>query len=274
MTRFLSPVLGVVASLALLLLSACVAGVPTAPAAAPSGESRDRVTASDETDAAKRARVRLELAAAYFGRGQLDTALDQVKLAIAADPNMGGAHNLRGLIYASLGDDPLAEESFRRALQLDPRDADTMHNFGWFLCQKRRYPEANQQFNQAVAQPQYRAGSRTLLAQGVCHAYAGNLIEAEKSLSRSYGMDPGNPSTAVNLSEVLFRMGDLERARRLIRGVNNQTDLANAETLWLAAKIEMRMGNQVGVDDIGKQLRARYPEARETELFREGRFDE
>jgi type IV pilus assembly protein PilF len=265
------------ASLALVLfasvLVAACAGLP-APVAAPTGDTKDRVTASDETDASKRARVRMELAAAYLGRGQMTTALDQVKLAIIADPNMGEAYNLRGLIYASLGDDRLAEESFRRALQLNPRDADTMQNFGWYLCQQRRYPEANQQFNQALAVSQYREGARTLLTQGVCHAFAGNLQDAERSLVRSYEMDPGNPSTAVNLSEVLYRMGEFERARAFIRRVNGLNDVATAQTLWLAARIEKRMGNDAALEDLGKQLRSRFPDSRETGLFEKGRFNE
>ena len=81
----------------------------------------------------------MELASAYFGQNQMTTALDQVKLAIAADPNYGEAFNLRGLIYANLGDHVLAEESFKRALQINPRDADTMHNYGYYLCQQKRY---------------------------------------------------------------------------------------------------------------------------------------
>ncbi len=162
---------------AALALAACVMP-PPAPAPTPAGESRDRVTASDESESSKRARVRLELAAAYFGRGQMETALDQVKLALVAEPNFGQAHNLRGLIYASLGDERLAEESFRRALQINARDTDTMQNFGWYLCQQKRYAEANQQFDQLMAVPQYRDVARTLLTQGVCHAYAGNLAEA------------------------------------------------------------------------------------------------
>ena len=65
------------------------------------------------------------------------TALDEIKQALHAKPDMAEAYNLRGLIYASLGDTQLAEDSFQRALQLNPRDADTMHNYGWFLCQQR-----------------------------------------------------------------------------------------------------------------------------------------
>ena len=258
-----------------VLLAACVVP-PPAPAAAPaqSGESRDRITASDESESSKRARVRLELAAAYFGRGQLETALDQVKLALIAEPNLGEAHNLRGLIYASLGDGPLAEGSFRRALQINARDTDTMQNFGWYLCQQKRYSEANEQFNLALAVPQYRDIARTLLTQGVCNAFAGNLPAAERSLVRSYEMDPGNPATAVNLSEVLYRMGELERARVFIRRVNSLNDVASAQTLWLAARIEKRMGNQTELEEIGKRLRSRFPQARETVMFDNGQFNE
>jgi type IV pilus assembly protein PilF len=256
-----------------LALGACVMP-PPAPVAPPAGESRDRITASDESESSKRARVRLELAAAYFGRGQMETALDQVKLALVAEPNLGQAHNLRGLIYASLGDERLAEESFRRALQINARDTDTMQNFGWYLCQQKRYAEANQQFDQLLAIPQYRDGARTLLTQGVCHAFAGNLPEAERTLLRSYEMDPGNPAAAVNLSEVLYRKGDLERARGFIRRINLQADVASAQTLWLAARIENRLGNQDALDDVGRQLRNRFPASREAALFDKGQFNE
>lgn len=247
---------------------------PAIGGTATGGDSKDRITASDEPDSTKRARVRMELASAYFGRGQMTTALDEVKLAIAADPNLAAAFNLRGLIYASLGDDRLAEESFRHALQLDTRDADVMQNYGWYLCQKKRFPEADTLFRQALAVPQYRDLPRTLLAQGVCQARAGEWTQAEATLVRSYEIDPANPVTAVNLSEVLFHRGEYERARFYIRRVNNNSNITNAQTLWLAARIERRLGNQQGVQELGSQLRSRFPQSREAAAFDQGKFDE
>ena len=237
-------------------------------------EARDRITASDEPEAARRSRVRMDLAAAYFGRGQLTTALDEVKLAINADPTNAAAFNLRGLVYASLGDDALAEDSFRRALQLAPRDADVMQNFGWYLCQKRRYAESDEMFRQALDVPQYRESPRTLLTRGICQARAGQWQQAEESLMRSYELDPANPATSVNLTEVLYRRGEYERARFHIRRLNGNPDLANAETLWLAARIEKRLGNVQGVQDFGAQLRNRFPQSREASAFERGQFDE
>jgi len=257
----------------LVLLGGCAAG--GGPAAAPiGGDSKDRITASDESDASKRATVRMELAAAYFGRGQMTTALDQVKLAIQADPTLSEAYNLRGLIYANLGDDKLAEESFRRALQLNPRDADVMQNFGYYLCQKKRYPEANTLFEQALAVPQYRDRGRTLLAQGVCYAFAGQLPESEATLLRAYEADPANPSTAVNLAEVLFRRADYERARFYIRRVTSNPSLVSPQTLWLNARIENKLGNRRGAQELGDQLVGRYPSSREASSYQRGNFDE
>jgi type IV pilus assembly protein PilF len=260
---------------AVALLAGCAGtGASKAPEASPTGDSKDRITQSDESDASKRARVRMELAAAYFGRGQLATALDEVKLAIQADPTVGAAYNLRGLIYASLGDDRLAEESFRRALQMNPRDADVMQNFGWYLCQQKRYAEANALFLQALAIPQYADSPRTLLTQGACQARAGQWAEAERTLHRSFELDSANPATAYNLTEVLFHQGQYERARFYIRRVNASPDVVNAQTLWLAARIEHRLGNRQGAQEFGNQLRNRFPTSREASAFDGGRFDE
>jgi type IV pilus assembly protein PilF len=236
--------------------------------------SGDRPTASDETDALKRARIRLDLAGAYFAEGQINTALDEVKLALAASPDLPQALNLRGLIYAQMGEERLAEDSFKRALEVAPGDGDVMHNYGWYLCQRRRFDEAEAQFERALGVPQYRTPSRTLLVQGVCEARNGELDRAEVTLKRAYELDAGNPATAMNLADVLYRRGEFERARFYVRRVNGNAELRNAESLWLAARIENRLANPQGVRDLGNQLRSAYPASREAAAFERGAFDE
>jgi type IV pilus assembly protein PilF len=262
------------ACLLAVLLAAIVGCASRGPVGSPLGDSKDIVTASDESAGSKRARVRMELAAGYYGRGQMTTALDQVKMAIIADPTFAEAYNMRGLIYANLGEDKLAEESFRRALQLEPRDADSMQNFGYFLCQRKRYGEANTLFDEALATPRYANSARTFLTKGVCQAFAGQLPESESSLVRAYEIDPANPSISVNLSEVLYKRGDYERARFFIRRVNAVPNFQGAQTLWLAARIEHRLGNRTGAQELGNQIRSRFPDSREAGMFERGQFDE
>jgi type IV pilus assembly protein PilF len=251
------------------MVSDCVSTART-----PAAETGDHITASDESDASKRSRVRLELAGAYFGRGQMEFALDQVKLAIQVDPTQSEAYNLRGLIYANLGDDRLAEESFRRALQLNPLDADAMQNFGWYLCQRKRFDEAQLQFEQALAVPRYRDSARTYLTQGICHSQAGQLELAERSLLRSSELDPRNMSTAFTLADLLYRRKEYERARFYVRRVNASKDVATAQSLWLAVRIENQLGQSRARQDLGQQLVRRFPESREASAFGRGSFDE
>ena len=243
--------------------------------AAPSaGEEPQIRTASELTDADRRARVRLELATAYFARGQAETALDEVKLALQARPDWHEAFDMRGLIHASLGQPRLAEESFQRALQLAPRSGETMHNYGWVLCQQQRYAEADAQFLRALEQPQYAQRLRTLGARGLCLARAGRLVDAERVLSAAYELDPANPSTAFNLAEVLYRRGEHERARFYISRVNAVPAQANAQSLWLAVRIEHRLGDLAGEQLYGRQLRDRFPQSSQALQYERGRFDD
>jgi type IV pilus assembly protein PilF len=231
------------------------------------------ITASDEPEHRKRARVRVELASGYFSEGKTAIALDEIKQALAVDPNYGDAYNLRGMIYARLSDPRQAEDSFRRALQLNARDADAMHNYGWLLCQQRRYDESIALFTQANAVPLYNGQSKTYMTRGLCELASGKRPEAERSFARSYELDASNPISGYNLSNLLFQRGDAQRAQFYIRRLNN-SELANSETLWLGIKVERRLGNNEVAEQLATQLRRRFPQSAELKSLERGAFDE
>ena len=162
-------------AMVLLGLSGCMSG----PAGGLSNGSRDIMTASDEPEARKRARIRLELALGYFEQGQTTVALDELKQSLVADPAYAPAHNLRGLIYMRLNDFRIADDSFSRALALNPGDANVLHNLAWLQCQQRRWSESFRNFDQALADPQYGERAKTYRALGLCQARAGLAADAE-----------------------------------------------------------------------------------------------
>lgn len=231
------------------------------------------VTASDEPEARRRARLRLELAVAYFEEGKTTVALDELKQSIAADPAYSEAYNLRGLIYMRLNDYRFAEESFMKALSLRANDANVMHNLAWLLCQQARYAQAQQLFSQALADPNYAQQGKTWRSQGLCQMRAGQSEQAKHSLLKSYEFDPGNPVTAYNLASLLFQGGDFVRAQFYVRRLNN-TELANAESLWLGVKVERRMENREAMLQLAAQLLKRFPQSREAGSYQRGAFDD
>lgn len=235
--------------------------------------SADMATPSDDSDQRRRARIRLELASGYYEEGKTEVALDELKQVLAIDPNFADAYNLRGLIYMRLGDNRQAEDSFRRALAINPRDADAAHNYGWLQCTQARYPESERAFQQALANPIYAGRSRTLMALGVCQARAGLLADAERSLSRSYELDAANPITGYNLARILYQKGEYQRAQFYIRRLNN-SELANAESLWLGIKVEQRMNDAQAMSQLSDVLRRRFPQSRERLSLDRRAFDE
>lgn len=257
-------------ALAWVVLSA-VAGCASSPGA--EAPSQDRVTESDEPEGRKRARIRMELAVGYFEQGQTSVALDEVKQVIALDPSFPDAYNLRGLIYMRLNDLRQADESFRRAVALNPSDANVQHNYGWLLCQQGRYDDSQRAFDVAMANPLYAGRAKTLMAQGLCQAKAGRVAEAERSLARSYELDAGNPVTGYNLALLLYRRGDYTRTQFYIRRLNN-SELANAETLWLGIRVERHLNDDVAMRQLGEQLRKRYPQSREATAYERKAFND
>ena len=261
---------GLMAVPVLLNLAACAGGAGAQGQATPRA---DIVTASDEPDGRRRARIRLELAVGYFEEGQTTVALDELKQALTADPNFGEAYNLRGLVYMRLNDVRLAEDSFKRATALTPGDSNVHHNYGWLLCQQGRYEESTRLFAQALGNPQYGDRPKTLMTQGLCQIKEGRTAEAELSLTRSYELDASNPITGYNLSSLLFQRGESVRAQFYIRRINN-SESANAESLWLGIKVERRLNNRDAVDQLSGQLRKRFPRSQELAHYDRGAFDE
>ncbi|GAB4403224.1 MAG: type IV pilus biogenesis/stability protein PilW [Rhodoferax sp.] len=259
---------GFVASVGLVLgLSGC--GAPMGVA----GTGVDRVTESDQTPQRKRAQIRLELAVGYFEQGKTTIALDEVKQALQADPQYPDAFNLRGLIYMRLQDWELAQDSFRAALALKPGDGNVLHNLAWLRCQRGDYAGADADFSRALADPAYGARAKTWLTQGLCQLRAGNDQKAEASLRRSYELDAGNPITGYQLARLAAQRGDNVRAQFYLRRINN-SEYANAESLWLGIKVERGLGQTEAVQQLAAQLIKRFADSREAQAYRRGAFDE
>lgn len=252
---------------------AFIAGCSSAPATSEATTTNDVMTVSDESDVRRRAKIRLELATGYFSNGQTTVALDELKQAIATDPTYFDAYNLRGLVYQRLNNPQLAEESFRKALSLNPGASGVQHNYGLMLCQLGRVNEGIQLFKAAISNPNYAERAKTHMAQAGCELGAGRKDAAEASYLRSYELDAGNPITAYNLSKLLFERGEYVRAQFYIRRLNNSA-LANSESLWLGIKVEQKLGNSDVMGQLGSQLRKRFPQSRELGWLERGTFNE
>ena len=253
-----------IAVLAILVLAAaCATKEP---------ESQGGTIVGEVGDARNRARVHTDLAGAYYERGNMGVALDELRLATTADPSYAQAYELLGLVYMELKDARQAESNFERALRLSPNDANINHNYGWFLCQNKREKDSIRYFLQALRNPLYASPARTYSTAGLCSVRAGNTKDAEEFLQRALKADPEDPSALIQLAQMRYRQGNVDEARRFISRYNKLVS-PSPESLWLALRIERKLGERVAEQSYANQLRRRFPASREYQSLQRGEYD-
>ena len=253
--------------MSLLILAACSGNKPKETSNADPGAIIGEVG-----DPRARARSHTDLAAAYYQRGSLGVALEELRIATAADPGYAPAHNLLGLVHMDLREEGLAAESFQRALSLAPNDGDINHNYGLFLCQTKREPDSIKYFMQAIKNPLYSTPARSYSAAGVCTMRTGKPKEAEQYFERALRLQPDDPQALLNLGQIRYRQGRMDEARRLVAQYN-KLDAGDAESLWLALRIERKSGQRVAEQSFANQLRRRFPGSPEYQALQRGNFD-
>jgi type IV pilus assembly protein PilF len=219
-----------------------------------------------------RARLHTELASLYYSAGNFGVALEELRTAAAADSSYAPIHGMFGLVYMQLKETNRAEESFERALRLAPNDADINHNYGWFLCQTGREPASVKYFLQALRNPLYSTPWRSYSAAGVCTLKMNQLKDAEAFFERALKFEPDEPASLVSLSQIRYRQGNIGEARKLVARYNKLVT-PTSESLWLALRIERRMGERMQEQAFANQLRRRYPDSREFQALQRGQFD-
>jgi type IV pilus assembly protein PilF len=231
-------------------------------------EPPPRVTPPPQQPASpsERARMHTNLAGGYYERAQMDIAIEELNLAVAADPSYAPAYNVYGLVYAVLGEDRKAEQSFQRALELAPNDSDVHHNWGWYLCQHKREREALAQFEIAVSNSLYRTPEIALVNAGRCAQTLGEIRTAESYFRRALQAQPGNALASYGVALISYKEARYEEARRWMRAVM-QTTTPPPEAIYLGLCIERKLGDRQAELSYISQLRNRYPDSYETKAI-------
>lgn len=228
-----------------------------------------------QTDAGTRARMHMELSALYFQGGVPAVALEEASIAIDIDPSYALAYNMRALVYVSLRDFNSADADFRKALSLAPSDPEISNNYGWYLCLHKALPqEAMPHFQIAIQNPLYRTPDIALLNAGLCAMKSGDLAGARDYLTKTLVMGRESaPSAQLQLAKLAYMEGNAQEARNRLTEIMQQTGTLSSEALWLAIRVEHRLGNSAEEASLIAQLRRIYPNSTEYQELLRGNCD-
>lgn len=226
------------------------------------------------TDARSRAKIHTELASMYFQEGNMAVALEELGIALQADSGYAPAYNVRGLVHAYLREQAEAEDDFRKAINLAPNDPEVNNNYGWFLCQSGKERQSIAFFLNAVKNPLYSTPDRAYANAGSCALKAGDLQGAEHYLQQALRLSrDGGDAARVQLATVNYRLGKFDEARQQVGLSLRGMTQPSADALWLALRIERKLGNRQAESGFAAQLRSRYPASPEYQEFLKGNFE-
>ena len=259
--------LGLAAALLLLIASGCASQPPE-----PTDSVDTGVIVGAVSNPRNRARIHTELAAAYYSRGSMAVALEELRTAVAADPDYASTYSMFGLVYMELRETKLARENFEHALKLSPNDPDINHNYGWFLCQTGQEEKSIRYFLRAVGNPLYPRPWRSYTAAGVCSMRIDKLKDAEQYFRRALSLQPRDPMALLQMGQISYRQGQLGDARNYVSRFNDVVS-PSAESLWLALRVERKLGNRLAAAKLASELRHRYPDSKESLALQRGDYE-
>lgn len=206
--------------------------------------------------------IYVNMAAAYYQRGQLDSALDRGLRALQEDKRNADAHYVLAIVYQRLGKRVDAERHFEEALRLDPDNPEYLNARGTILCTQGRYDAAIEQFDAAAANRLYATPEVALMNASDCSRRAGRGTNAERYLREALSRNANYPPALLAMARLNFDRGDYPSARQYM-GRYGQVGRASPSALLLAHRIEARLGNGPAAKALADALRRQYPDAPE-----------
>jgi type IV pilus assembly protein PilF len=120
----------------------------------------------------------------------------------------------------------------------------------------------------ALKNPLYATPERAYLNAGTCSMKAGNAKDAEEFFQKALTAQPNMPEALLGLANLNFTKEDYAGAKSyfMLYKRNNVSPLT-AENLWLAVRIERKLGDRIAENNYAMQLRKNFPDSRETQLM-------
>lgn len=226
----------------------------------------------DNGSAEERAAVRTRLAAEYFKRRQFGTAIEEAQKALAINAKYAPAYSILALVNMEIREDAQARQYFLKALELAPRNPDFHHNYGYFLCERGELRAGIDHYRQALRDPLYPSPDKTLVAAGFCAEKGKWESEAREYYERALRYQPTSNQAKYFLATLLLRTGDLPEARPLALELARQAS-PTSEDLWLAVRVERKLGNKESERRFADQLKRLYPDSLEVSRLLAGQYD-
>jgi len=242
------------AALAVMLLTFLISGCVTKEYVYGANNTVNERTKNGE-DAAM---ARLKLAIEYLRQDKIAAAKQNLDRAAAISPNIDGVASSYAFYYQKVGENELADKSYRQAVRQFPQNSDIRNNYGAFLCELKRYQQANRQFVLAINTESNNQIAQTHENAGLCALRDNNWSTAQLHLTKVLNYYPNHARALLGLAKANLELSNLIGARTQLATYNKKY-IQTPESLWVQIQIEHKAQNFAMVKGLGQILLRNYP---------------
>ena len=183
------------------------------------------------------AMTRISLGLGYLKMGNTTQAKLNLEKAKRFAPNLVQVHTAFAHYFDSVGEPEQAISSYENALSIDGNDADTLNNYGVFLCKQKKYQSAEKHILKAIVQPSYLLVSKSYENLALCQLKARNFNKAELYFEKAISHSPNSASSLLHMIRLQYAKSDFPLALVYLKRYEKASRRFSADALSLAFKI-------------------------------------
>ena len=162
-------------------------------------------------DAARDAYIQLGIG--YLQQGNTGRAKVPLKKALELDPSNADANAALALVFQSEMEAELADEHFRKALSARGDDTRILNNYGGFLYEQKRYPEAKARFEQAAKDNLYQERARVFENLGMTALMMNDRAQAKTFFQRALRLNVRQERALLEMAVLSYDEKNYVQAR-------------------------------------------------------------
>ena len=213
------------------------------------------------------AMTRISLGMGYLNMGNTTQAKLNLEKAKRYAPRLTQVHTAFAQYFDVVDEPEQAIASFEYALSLDEDDADTLNNYGVFLCKRERYDESETILLKAIAVPSYLLVAQSYENLATCQLEDNKFEKAEMYLAKSISHSPGRSSSLLQMLRLQYAMGKYDESIQYLRRYEKSTRRFTPDALALAYKVYEKMHNQRIAKNYAGLLVKMFPNSYEAKQY-------
>ena len=214
-----------------------------------------------ETSPEDAAKANLQLGATYLQRGELGRAREKLEKAVSQDPKLPNARVYLAVLYERIGEPEDADDEYRAAIRLAPKDPSVANAYGGYLCRTERRSEGIKNFVRAAENPLYQTPEVAYTNAAVCAQAIPDEAAAENYLRQALAVNPRFREALLRIANLSLDTDRPLQARAFLERFH-AAGPATADSLAMAARAEAALGDETAAESYRRRLRDEFPQSK------------